>query len=299
MSLAATLSKSLCFCSSLKTTSLPESSFDISVTVASPPPPAYVPLFHRHAHPHFSRWHHVSLFVVRALREYVWICVCVYIKARSWHQASSATLVIFCFSSRGLFLKLELMILDELASSCLHATSAGITGICCHAGLLTWVLRCELRSLCSHSKSLTFWATCPACDLIVVSHCANSQCLLLLNGQENWYTMGDKLLRFETTFWVQFSHDEPCHCRTMRGFSTFLNFSSKYDTIIITTLWSFECFKRDNVFSSNGVVKNSFKLVILFWIRMLLEFSESFMGVAEFFRAVASVLQAHVLNSRL
>lgn len=57
-----------------------------------------------------------------------------------------------------------------------------------------WHECCELRSLCSHSKSLTLWATCPACDLIVVSHRANSQCLLPLNGQENWHTLGDKLL---------------------------------------------------------------------------------------------------------
>lgn len=230
------------------------------------------------------------------MHECVWICVCVYIKDRSRHQASSTTLVTFCFSSRGLFLKLELIILDKLAghgtlaSSCLHPSSAGIAGICCHAGCFTWVLRCELRSLCSHSKSLTVWATCPACDLIVVSHCVNSQCLQPLNGQENWRT-----LTYLLKLWNHFL----CTVLSQWTMPLVLNFSSKYDTIIITSLWSFECFKRDNVFSSNGIVKNSFKLVILFWIWMLLEFSESFMGVAEIFRAVASVLRAHVLNSRL
>lgn len=154
----------------------------------------------------------------------------------------------------------------------------GLQGYAAMLGFFTWVLRYELRSLCSHSKSLTSEPPARPCDLTVLSHCTNSQCLLPLNEQENWRTLGD-------TFWVQFSHNEPCHCRTMRGFSTFLNFAAKCDTILVTTLWSFECFKRDNAFFYNSIVKNSFKLVILFWVWMLLEFSESFMGVAEIFQS--------------
>lgn len=63
-----------------------------------------------------------------------------------------------------------------------------------------------------------------------------------------------QLLSFETAFWLQLSQDKSCHCKTMRVFSTFINFTSIYDAKIKTTMWNFECFRRHNVIYSNNNV---------------------------------------------
>lgn len=163
-----------------------------------PPHTAYAP-HSRHTHPHFSWWHHVSLFTVYVMYVCAWICMCVhvcmcvYIKARSWCHTSS---IIVDFVLRfGAFYWAEAhwfgqtgwpLNPDILLSP---PPCAGIAGTYCHAGVFTCVL--EMWSQVIMLMQQVLWPLSHPPSLSLHNHCHFHTVLIfnVLHRKPMWITI--------------------------------------------------------------------------------------------------------------